>query len=341
MVKGLKGKTSKEWLRSLGLLILEKRKLTGDLIAAYGFLKVGGKAEDTKYSARNSNDPKLFLSLQDILRGSQNSRSSDPNGRRRDANRMYNPAKSVMIIVPPGKQLNNTARFPKEEVNITGYLLKSDREHSYLGMEFTKFLVIQLVSLRVILLHRKCGLDEWTVGWIENWLNGRAQRGVISGAESSWSPVTTGVPQGSVLGPVLFNIFINDLDDGTQCTHSKFADDTKLGGVADTPEGCATIQQDLDRLECWAERNVTKFNKGKCRALHLGRSNPMNQYKLGVDLLETSSAERDLGLLVDNKLTMRQQCVLVAKKANGILGCIKKTVANRSREGILPSTLPW
>ncbi|XP_010071490.1 PREDICTED: probable G-protein coupled receptor 123 [Pterocles gutturalis] len=116
---------------------------------------------------------------------------------------------------------------------------------------------------------------------------------------------------------------------------AKFADDTKLGEVAVTPEGCAAIQRDLARLGSWGERNLMKFNKGKCRVLHLGRYNSMYQYRLWVDLLE-SSAAKDLRVLVENKLTKSQQCALVAKKASGILGCIRTSVASSSREAILP-----
>ena len=85
------------------------------------------------------------------------------------------------------------------------------------------------------------------------------------------------------------------MDEWTESTLSKFADDTKLGGVADTLEGCAAIQQNLDRLEGWVGRILMRFNKSKCRVLHLGRNNHMHQYRLGDDLLERSSAEKDLG----------------------------------------------
>ena len=132
---------------------------------------------------------------------------------------------------------------------------------------------------------------------------------------------------------MLFNIFVGNTDSGIKCSLSKFAYDAKLSGAVDMLGGKDAIKRNLDKPEGWAHANLMKFSKATCKVLHLGGGSPKHRYRLGGKGLESSPEEKDLGMLVDGRFNMRQQCVLADQMANCILGCIKKRVISMSVKG--------
>ena len=125
---------------------------------------------------------------------------------------------------------------------------------------------------RLILKLNVVGIQGNACTWIREWLTCRKQKVLIRGETSKWSEVTSGVPQGSVLGPLLFLIYINDLDSGIVSKLVKFADDTKIGGVANTVSAAKVIQNDLDSIQNWADTWQMTFNREKCKVLHTGNT---------------------------------------------------------------------
>ena len=118
---------------------------------------------------------------------------------------------------------------------------------------------------RLVEKMRAHGLSEEVIKWVEAWLKDRKQRVVIDQCYSSWETVFSGVPQGTVLGPTLFLIFINDIDDSLTNTVFKFADDSKLVGPSRNLDDRAKLQRDFDLMKAWEERWCMKFNVDKCK----------------------------------------------------------------------------
>ena len=126
---------------------------------------------------------------------------------------------------------------------------------------------------RIIRKLKSHGMRKSIINWIEQWLTDRRQRVVVDGEVSSWKPILSGVPQGSVLGPILFLVYINDLEEGVTGKILKFADDTKLFRQVKEIGDNFFLQEDIDKLVRWSEKWQMLFNFGKCKCLHAGPGN--------------------------------------------------------------------
>jgi hypothetical protein len=172
------------------------------------------------------------------------------------------------------------------------------------------------------------GIGGNVLQWIRDFLVGRRQRVSVNGTVSDWAAVRSGVPQGSVLGPVLFVAFINDLPDVVSSLCSMYADDTKVYGAA---ENVSKLQDDLDRLVDWADTWQLRFNADKCNVLHLGKNNKQQSYDMrkhgssDKKTLGKSSLEKDLGVHVDKDLRFSQHIETQVNKANKLLGLIRRS----------------
>ena len=197
-------------------------------------------------------------------------------------------------------------------------------------------------------------IDGLLLKFLVSYLKDRKQRVVIGDSESNLLNVLSGVPQGSILGPFLFVLFINDLPDGLldQTNIAMYADDTKIWRQINSIDDCFALQSDIDYMQNWAFRNKMNFHPNKCKVLNVSLKNnsifdcalPYSQffYSLDRNILDFTESEKDLGLLVSTKLNWTEHCTKLYNKASMMLGLTKRTahfVINQKQRRVLYLTL--
>ena len=172
------------------------------------------------------------------------------------------------------------------------------------------------------------GVAERLLQWFRDYLSGRTQRVVIEGVPSRWSPVVSGVPQGSLLGPMLFVVFVNDLPEAIFDGSSPiYADNTKLYGTICSTTASECLQESLSNFNIWSLENDIKFNASECKVLSVTRKkNPVSfNYHLGPTSLLRVPQEKGLGVIVTYNLKWNSHIQMVTSKANKMLVLLKRT----------------
>ena len=171
-------------------------------------------------------------------------------------------------------------------------------------------------------------------GWCRAFLSDRLQRVVMGEASSDWKHVASGVPQGSVLGPILFILYINDIVDNLKTIAKLYADDTKLIAIIKQQLDVLMLQADLNEINSWTREWLIQLNIDKCKIMHLGRSNPTFNYTINngssTEPISKTTSERDLGVIMTNDLKANQQVAAACSKANAALGRLRRTFSNFS-----------
>ncbi|XP_074616985.1 uncharacterized protein LOC141876332 isoform X2 [Acropora palmata] len=172
------------------------------------------------------------------------------------------------------------------------------------------------------------GINELVLGWIRSWLLNRSQRVIIDGASSNEVSVRSGVPQGTVLGPLMFLIYINDIGEHITSNLRLFADDSLLYSAIDIPQDCLALQEDLDKLSQWSYKWQMSFNVSKCKSLSITRKrNPyLHQYTMNGQELESVKSHPYLGVELTQSLNWNNHINNITTKANRSLGFIKRNL---------------
>ena len=183
---------------------------------------------------------------------------------------------------------------------------------------------------RLLLKLKGYGIQEQLLSWITDFLSDRRQRVKVNGSYSSWHNVLSGVPQGSVLGPILFVIFINDMPENLVSHLLMFADDAKVFRLLQSGNDCVILREDLSKLDSWSKEWCMQFNINKCKVMHLGSNNENENYYLSTNLneqllLKKSENEKDLGVVIEPNLCFTLRTETQVNKANQILGMIRRT----------------
>ena len=148
---------------------------------------------------------------------------------------------------------------------------------------------------------------------------------VVQGDESTWRPVKYGIPQGSVLGPLLFVIFINDLPDCVSSDAYFFEDDTKIFRIITKQEYKEELQQDLQKLDEWNMKWLLKFHPSKCKYMMIGKTDTHFSYTLQGQQLQKVQEEEDLGVTIDDQLSFESHMSEKVNKATCIFGLLRRT----------------